>query len=270
MDEVLTLTTIDPELSFGADSIGRKKKFLVGQDKEVILFSENMWELGVKAYDMCIGKYEEMSIPCTLEDHNKNLQECKMLLDSIVEHMREYANKGFFRHPKKGTYPVEETSKWVEHNYHDKLEMAQSYFDCMTELSGEDSYALGKNLYFYGVMQHLDQYILLDMPYSDESQYLFSSTKDLIHHLDKRTAIEKAVSKRAKSAVNVRHGKTYAAKEQLREWHKNNRHEFLKPDGSMHQSDAAEHICYVLKLTTLKAKKVAEYMGEFERDFKEQ
>lgn len=72
----------------------------------------------------------------------------------------------------------------------------------------------------------------------------------------------------AKNAVNSRHRKIYEVKEELRKWHRENRHEFLKPDGSLHQSDAAEYLCYVLKLTNLTAKKVAEYMGEFERDFK--
>lgn len=117
-------------------------------------------------------------------------------------------------------------------------------------------------------MHLLDQYIVLDLPYSDESEALFGSIKDILHLVETRAAIEKAVRKRAKSAVKARHEKTYQAKAELKEWHKNNRHEFLKPDGSLHQAEAAEHVCYVLKITTLKAKKVAEYMGEFEKDLK--
>ena len=75
----------------------------------------------------------------------------------------------------------------------------------------------------------------------------------------------------ARIAAIAKHEKTtYKEKQKLKEWHKGNRHEFLKPDGTLHQSDAAEHICYVLKLTGLKSKKVAQYMGEFEKEFLKQ
>lgn len=267
MDDTITLKALDPELSFGAESIGRKKKFLVGQDKNIIVFSEDMWGLGATAYDMCAGKYSTMSIPCSLEHHIKNLQECKRIADSLVEFMQESASKGFIRDDEGALYSDEDSSKWLKLRYHHKIQMIQSFIDAVKDLDdSEPPWDLANNLYFYGVMHLLDEYIILDRPWSSEG--LFNSIKELIHYLEKRTAIEKAVSRRAKSAVKVRHGKTYEAKEQLRQWHKNNRHEFLKPDGSLHQADAAEHVCYVLKITTLKAKKVAEYMGEFEKDLK--
>lgn len=263
----LTLNALDPELSFGIDSIGRNKKFLVGKDNNIILFSEDMWELGVKTYDMCSGKYETMTIPCSLKNHNENLQECSKILDSMVEHIQKLASEGFIKNNNGENHPETHISGWSKHDYKHKLELVNSFLTAISDLSDENSYKLGLNLFFYGVMHLLDQYITLDLPWSEESTALFDSIKDINHLIELRVAIENAISKKAKNAVKSRHKKIDKIKAELKNWHRENRQEFLKNNGTLNQTDAAEHVCYVLRLTTLKPKKVAEYMGEFEREF---
>lgn len=268
-DKKFRFTGFNPILSFSEGSIGFKSENLIGLNEQTIDAPSHLWRIGFKAFKYFLFK---PSGETDISLHEANTQEIIKFFESTYDHLWKAIEEKKIIPTGLNGDPISDIESINCRSIESKAFMVESISSQM-DTDGNLGDVLPHFYFAYLSMKVIDDLCALDLWHVTECDVGIDSdinkAERLLNIVEKYDAIERIAKLKAKSAANTRHKeKTYKVKEELRAWHKNNRHEFLKNDGSLHQADAAEHVCYVLKITTLKAKKVAEYMGEFEKDLK--